>query len=174
MGYSPWGGKESDTTEHTFMHTPSGVRTSYRSVPEKNPLIDTLLSFSKALLKTCIFSHDKDFHFLCKVPKISTSRAVDQMCVCVCVRLYLCTCVCMSVCVYIFVCLCVYVCVCLCVCMSMKVKVTQSCPTLCNPMDYGVLQARILEWVAIPFSRGSSQSRDRIQASHVAGGFFTC
>ena len=35
-----------------------------------------------------------------------------------------------------------------------EVKVTQSCPTLCNPMDstaHGILQARILEWVAIPF-----------------------
>ena len=44
-----------------------------------------------------------------------------------------------------------------------KVKVTQSCLTLCNPMDYkvhGILQARILEWVAIPFSRGLSQPRD--------------
>ena len=42
-------------------------------------------------------------------------------------------------------------------------KVTQSCPTLCNPIDYTVheiLQARILEWVAFPFSRGSSQPRD--------------
>ena len=41
----------------------------------------------------------------------------------------------------------------------MKVKVTQSCLTLCDPMDYtvhGILQARILEWVAFPFSRGSS------------------
>ena len=41
-----------------------------------------------------------------------------------------------------------------------KVKVAQSCPTLCDPMDYtvrGILQARILEWVAVPFSRGSSQ-----------------
>ena len=39
-------------------------------------------------------------------------------------------------------------------------KVTQSCPTLCNPMDYmvhGILQDRILDWVAFPFSRGSSQ-----------------
>ena len=56
------------------------------------------------------------------------------------------------------------------------VKVAQSCLTLCNPMDYtvhGVLQARILEWVAIPFSRGSSQSRDRTQLSCIAGGFFT-
>ena len=40
-------------------------------------------------------------------------------------------------------------------------KVTQSCPTICNPMDYtvhGILQARILGWVTFPFSRGSSQS----------------
>ena len=36
-----------------------------------------------------------------------------------------------------------------------------------------ILQARILEWVAIPFSRGSSQPRDRTQASRIAGGFFT-
>ena len=48
-------------------------------------------------------------------------------------------------------------------------EVAQSCPTLCDPMDYsppgssvrGILQARILEWVAISFSRGSSQPRDR-------------
>ena len=38
---------------------------------------------------------------------------------------------------------------------------------------HGVLQARILEWVAFPFSRGSSQPRDRTQVSHIAGGFFT-
>ena len=41
-------------------------------------------------------------------------------------------------------------------------KVTQSCPTLCDPMDYtvhGILQARILDWVALPFSRGSSHPR---------------
>ena len=41
-------------------------------------------------------------------------------------------------------------------------KVTQSCPTLCDPTDYivhGILQPRILEWVAVPFSRESSQSR---------------
>ena len=37
----------------------------------------------------------------------------------------------------------------------------------------GVLQARILEWVAVPFSRGSSQPRDRTQVSRIAGGFFT-
>ena len=45
-----------------------------------------------------------------------------------------------------------------------------------TPMDYtvqGILQARILEWVAVSFSRGSSQPRDQIQVSHIAGGFFT-
>ena len=58
----------------------------------------------------------------------------------------------------------------------MKVKVAQLCPTLCDFMDYtvhGILQARTLEWVAFPFSRGSSQTRDRTQVSHIAGGFFT-
>ena len=44
--------------------------------------------------------------------------------------------------------------------MELKVKVAQSCPTLCDPMDYTaheILQARILEWIAFPFSRESSQ-----------------
>ena len=57
-----------------------------------------------------------------------------------------------------------------------KVKVAQLCPTLCDPMDYtvhGILQARILEWVAFFFSGGSSHPRDRIQVSHIAGKFFT-
>ena len=55
--------------------------------------------------------------------------------------------------------------------------VTQSCPALCNPMDcsppsssvHGILQARILEWVAISFSRGSSWPRDQTQVSCIAG-----
>ena len=58
----------------------------------------------------------------------------------------------------------------------LKVKVAQSCPALCDPMDYtvhGILQARILEQVAFPFSRGSSQPRDWTQFSHMAGRFFT-
>ena len=57
-----------------------------------------------------------------------------------------------------------------------KVKVTQGCLILCDFMDYtvcGILQSRILEWVAIPFSRGSSQPRDQTQFSHIAGIFFT-
>ena len=56
-------------------------------------------------------------------------------------------------------------------------EVAQSCPILCYPMDcsppgssvHGILQARVLEWVAISFSRGSSRPRDRTQVSHIAG-----
>ena len=63
-----------------------------------------------------------------------------------------------------------------CVCL-----VTQLYPTLCHPMDcstpafpvQGILQARILEWVAIPSSRGSSQFKDWTQVSHITGGIFT-
>ena len=54
--------------------------------------------------------------------------------------------------------------------------VAQLCLTLCDPTNYtvhGILQARILEWVTIPFSRGSSQPRDWTQISHIAGGFFS-
>ena len=63
---------------------------------------------------------------------------------------------------------------------KVKVKVTQSCLTLCDPMEPARFlcpwdsQARILEWVAFPFSRGASQSRDRTQVSFIAGWFFTC
>ena len=71
---------------------------------------------------------------------------------------------------------------------KVKVLFAPLCPTLCNPMDcsppgssvHGILQARILEWVAIPFSwvaipfsRGSSQPRDQTRVSCVAGRFFT-
>ena len=59
--------------------------------------------------------------------------------------------------------------------------VTQSCPALCDPMGYslsgsfvhGILQGRRLEWVAIPFSSGSSWPRDWTQVSRIAGRFFT-
>ena len=62
-----------------------------------------------------------------------------------------------------------------------RVSVTPSCPTLYDPRDcspggssvHGILQARILESVAIPFSRGSSWSRDWTWVSHIAGRFFT-
>ena len=52
--------------------------------------------------------------------------------------------------------------------------VTHSCPTLCDPIDYGLPgSSRILEWVAIPFSRGSSPPRDQTQVSCIADRFFT-
>ena len=57
-----------------------------------------------------------------------------------------------------------------------KAKVAQLCPTLWDPVNctvHGILQTSILEWVAFPFSRGSSQPRDRTQVSCIAGGFFT-
>ena len=58
----------------------------------------------------------------------------------------------------------------MCVCFFLK-----SCPTLCNPMDcivHGILQARILEWVAFSFSRGSSQLRNRTRVSCTATTIF--
>ena len=59
--------------------------------------------------------------------------------------------------------------------------VAQSCPTLFDPLDcsppgssvHGMLQARILEWVVMPSSKGSSQTRDKNQVSGIAGRFFT-
>ena len=59
--------------------------------------------------------------------------------------------------------------------LSVSVKVTQLCPTLCDPMDYtvhGIFQARILEWIAIPFSRVSAQPRDWTQVSCTTRRFF--
>ena len=68
-----------------------------------------------------------------------------------------------------------------CTCMKLKVLFTHSCLTLYNPVDcslpgstvHGILQARILEWVAIPFSRRSSWCRDWTLVSCIAGAFFT-
>ena len=64
--------------------------------------------------------------------------------------------------------------------LCVKSKLLQSCSVLCDPtmvtcqapLSMGILQARILEWVAMPSSRGSSQPRDRTQVSCTAGGFF--
>ena len=57
--------------------------------------------------------------------------------------------------------------------LKVKVKVTQSCPALCNPRDYTILQARILEWIAYPFSRGSFRPRNQTGVSCTADRFFT-
>ena len=50
-------------------------------------------------------------------------------------------------------------------------------PSLCNPVDdytvHGILQARVLEWIVFPFSRGSSQPRTQTHISRIAGEFFT-
>ena len=65
--------------------------------------------------------------------------------------------------------------------LPMGVLVSQSCPVLCDPIDcspqgssvHEILQARILEWVAMPFSRESSRPRDQTWISHIAIRFFT-
>ena len=65
--------------------------------------------------------------------------------------------------------------------MGVKVVAAQSCLTLCDPMDcsppgssvFGILQARMLEWVAIPFFWGSSRPKDWTWVSYIAGGFLT-
>ena len=65
--------------------------------------------------------------------------------------------------------------------MQSESEVTQSCPTLCDPMDCslpgssirGIFQARVLEWVAVSFPRRSSQPRDQTQVSRIAGRRFT-
>ena len=65
--------------------------------------------------------------------------------------------------------------------LSSQVSLTWTCLTLCDPIDYSpsgfsvhrISQARILEWVAISFSRGSSQSKNRTQVYHTSGRFFT-
>ena len=65
--------------------------------------------------------------------------------------------------------------------MKSESEVVQSCLTLCDPMDCslpgssvrGIFQARVLEWVAVSFSRRSSQPRDRTQVSRIAGRRFT-
>ena len=72
-----------------------------------------------------------------------------------------------------------FTCVCVCVCVC--VLIAQSCLSFCNPMDWsppgssvhGILQQSIREWIAIPFSRGSSWPRDPTQVSWTAGRFFT-
>ena len=60
-------------------------------------------------------------------------------------------------------------------------EVAQLCPTLCDPVDcsllgssiHGIFQARVLEWVAISFSRGSSQTRDQTWVFRIIGRLFT-
>ena len=65
-------------------------------------------------------------------------------------------------------------------CYQVLLLVAQSCPTPCDPMGWsppasvhGILQARIPEWVVLPFSRGASQPRDGTLVSCIAGRFFT-
>ena len=92
-------------------------------------------------------------------------KSLENICVCVCIHIY----ACIHICVY------TYMHACMCV---------QSCSTLCDPMDcnqptstvHGISQSRILEWVAISYSRGSSQLRDQthLSSSSYLGFFMIC
>ena len=83
--------------------------------------------------------------------------------------------------IYIYIYIYIYIALCHIQVKLWRKRVAQSCPTLCDPVDcslpgssvHGILQARILEWVAISFSRGSSWLRDQTQVSHIAGRCFT-
>ena len=73
---------------------------------------------------------------------------------------------------YIYLC----VCVCVCVCVSCSVVFDSLQPFNCSPPGssvHGIFQAGILEWIAIPFSRVTSQPRDQTHVSCIAGRFFT-
>ena len=84
--------------------------------------------------------------------------------------------VCIFMCIYYYMCTHTYICI-----HTHGVLVSKSCPTLCDAMDcspvgssvHGILQERILEWVSISFSKGSSQPRNWTQVSCIAGRFFT-
>ena len=94
-------------------------------------------------------------------------------------------------CIFVYVCVCLYIYICIHSIINIykyvyllyisMCLVTQSCLTVCDPMDcslpgfsvMGILQARTLEWVAMPSSRGSSQPRGWTQVSGIAGGFIT-
>ena len=97
---------------------------------------------------------------------------------CLAVRPSVCVCICIYVCVYIYITCTYYIYI---YTIALKVLIAQSCPTFCDPLDHsppvffvhGILQARILEWVAIPYSRGSFQSRDWTWVSCNASRYFT-
>ena len=103
-------------------------------------------------------------------------KIVQSLCIFTCAFIYK---------IYIYV----YMCACICLCIYItymyiciwRSEVTQSCLTLCDPIDcsllcssvHGIFQGRVLEWVAISFSRGSSWPRDWIQVSRTVGRCFT-
>ena len=115
-----------------------------------------------------------------KASFIWSRTPITSVCVCECVGV--CKCVGVWVCVGVALCMCVCECVGVCgggsVCVS-----AQSCPSLCHPMDcnptgssaLGIFLARILEWIAISYSRGSSLSKNGTHVSclsWLAGIFF--
>ena len=96
------------------------------------------------------------------------------ICACICINMYT------QIYIYIYIDMymhaCTYVCICIYIHACMHAELFPSCPTLCDPTDcgllgssvHGILQARMLDWVAMPSSKGSSQSRDRTSISYIS------
>ena len=77
---------------------------------------------------------------------------------------------------YVYTYMCIHVCMHICCCLVMKLCPTFLWPLDCSPSGssvHGIFQARILEWVAVSFSRGSSQARNQTRIFCITGGFFT-
>ena len=140
VGCSPWGCKESDTTERLHFH----FSLSCIGEANGNPLQCSCLENPRdgGAWWPAVYRVTQSWTRLKRLSSSSSSRSLSYLCACL---------------------------------------VAQLCLTLCNPMDcsppgssvHGIFQARILEWVAIPFSRRSSQPRDWTWISWTAGRFFT-
>ena len=179
-GYSPWGHKESDTTKHSTAHNVI----SFLLIPEVFSITIDLYFFLKFYFRICVCMQSHFSHIQLFVTPwthqahLSMGFSRQEYCSALLQGIFLTQGSNPHV-----------------LCLlhwqvgplplappgnyRMKwseVKVAQFCLTLCDPMDYtdhGILQARILEWVAFPFSKGSSHPRDWTQFSCITGGFFT-
>ena len=125
--------------------------------------------YTHAYIHVCIYVCD--YVSMCSVVYVCVMYM--YMCVCVCVYVLVCLCMCMSMymCVYVYMSMCVCISVCVRACL-----ICFNCVLLCNVMAcsppgssvHGILQARILEWVAMPSSRESSRSSDQTHVSYVS------
>ena len=120
------------------------IRQGFRKAPEFSMTFDPVITRLQTSLKKIIMKADKMYLQGCSVTLLQEQLGCGEICCVLC-------------------------------------SVAQLCLTLCDPMDcnppgssiHGILQARTLEWVAMPSSRGSSRPGDRTQVSWIAGRFFT-
>ena len=155
VGCSPWGRQESDMTERLHFH----FSLSCIGEGTGNPLQCSCLENPRdgGAWWAAIYGVVQSRTRLKRLSISSSVHAVFSFWVCITFKIY--TLYMLHTCVW-----------------KVKVRVTQSYPTLWDPMDYtvlGILQAKILEWVAFPFSRGSSRPRNQTGVSCIEGRFFT-